>query len=65
MIIGNNKRVMSLNDGSSKMSKSDPSEYSRINLCDDTQTIAKKCKKAKTDSENTITYDKKGLNYLI
>ena len=61
IIIGHNKRVMSLNDGASKMSKSNPSEYSRVNLSDDAQTIAKKCKKAKTDSQNNITYDKKRL----
>ncbi len=61
LIIGENKRVMSLIEGSSKMSKSDPSEYSRINLSDDSEIIAKKCKKAKTDSENIITYDKKRL----
>nr|WP_298930940.1 tryptophan--tRNA ligase [uncultured Erythrobacter sp.] len=44
-------RIMSLRDGSSKMSKSDPSEMSRISLTDDADTIMKKIKKAKTDSE--------------
>ncbi|MCP5396318.1 MAG: tryptophan--tRNA ligase [Sphingomonadaceae bacterium] len=44
-------RIMSLRDGSSKMSKSDPSEMSRINLADDADTIMKKVKKAKTDPE--------------
>jgi tryptophanyl-tRNA synthetase len=44
-------RVMSLRDGSKKMSKSDPSDLSRINLTDDADMIAKKIKKAKTDSE--------------
>ncbi|MEL6277610.1 MAG: tryptophan--tRNA ligase [Pseudomonadota bacterium] len=44
-------RVMSLRDGSKKMSKSDPSDMSRINLTDDPETIAKKFKKAKTDPE--------------
>jgi tryptophanyl-tRNA synthetase len=44
-------RVMSLRDGSKKMSKSDPSDLSRINLTDDADTIAKKIKKAKTDPE--------------
>jgi tryptophanyl-tRNA synthetase len=42
-------RVMSLRDGSKKMSKSDPSDLSRINLTDDADTIAKKIRKAKTD----------------
>jgi tryptophanyl-tRNA synthetase len=42
-------RVMSLRDGTSKMSKSDPSDLSRINLTDDADTIAKKIRKAKTD----------------
>jgi len=44
-------RIMSLRDGSAKMSKSDPSEMSRINLSDDADTIMKKVKKAKTDPE--------------
>ncbi|MCF6321871.1 MAG: tryptophan--tRNA ligase [Rhizobiaceae bacterium] len=44
-------RVMSLRDGSRKMSKSDPSDMSRINLTDDPDTIAKKIRKAKTDPE--------------
>ncbi|MXP30485.1 tryptophan--tRNA ligase [Parerythrobacter jejuensis] len=44
-------RIMSLRDGSAKMSKSDPSEMSRINLVDDADTIMKKVKKAKTDPE--------------
>ncbi len=44
-------RIMSLRDGSAKMSKSDPSEQSRINLADDADTILKKVKKAKTDAE--------------
>ena len=43
-------RVMSLRDGSSKMSKSDTSDYSRILMTDDNDTIALKIKKAKTDS---------------
>jgi len=51
LIFGEAKRVMSLRDGSAKMSKSDPSENSRINLTDDRDTIAKKIRKAKTDSE--------------
>ena len=44
-------RIMSLRDGSAKMSKSDPSDMSRINLADDADTVAKKVKKAKTDPE--------------
>ena len=44
-------RVMSLRDGAKKMSKSDPSDMSRINLTDDADAIAKKIKKAKTDPE--------------
>ena len=42
-------RIMSLRDGTKKMSKSDPSDLSRINLTDDKDTIAKKIRKAKTD----------------
>jgi tryptophanyl-tRNA synthetase len=44
-------RIMSLRDGSAKMSKSDPSDLSRINLSDDDDTIAQKIKKAKSDAE--------------
>ena len=44
-------RVMSLRDGTKKMSKSDPSDLSRINMTDDADTIAKKIQKAKTDPE--------------
>jgi len=51
VIDGPAARVMSLRDGSKKMSKSDPSDMSRINLTDDADTIAKKIKKAKTDPE--------------
>ncbi|EJF85887.1 tryptophanyl-tRNA synthetase [Bartonella vinsonii subsp. arupensis OK-94-513] len=43
-------RIMSLRDGTKKMSKSDPSDFSRINLTDDADLIAKKIRKAKTDS---------------
>jgi len=50
-ILGEATRVMSLRDGSKKMSKSDESDYSRINLTDDADTIALKFRKAKTDSE--------------
>lgn len=51
IIQGEGARVMSLRNGSAKMSKSDPSEYSRINLNDDADTIQQKIKKAKTDAE--------------
>jgi tryptophanyl-tRNA synthetase len=44
-------RIMSLRDGAAKMSKSDPSDMSRINLTDDADTIIQKVKKAKTDPE--------------
>ena len=44
-------RIMSLRDGSAKMSKSDPSDMSRINLTDDADTIMAKVRKAKTDAE--------------
>ncbi len=44
-------RIMSLRDGSAKMSKSEPSDMSRINLSDDADTIAQKIRKAKTDQE--------------
>jgi len=48
-ILGEATRVMSLRDGTKKMSKSDESEYSRINMTDDADTIALKIRKAKTD----------------
>jgi tryptophanyl-tRNA synthetase len=44
-------RIMSLRDGTAKMSKSDPSDMSRINMTDDADTIMSKIKKAKTDPE--------------
>ena len=44
-------RIMSLRDGTAKMSKSDPSDMSRVNLTDDADTIAQKIRKAKTDPE--------------
>ena len=50
VIEGAATRVMSLRDGSKKMSKSDPSDASRINMTDDADTIAKKIRKAKTDA---------------
>src|SRR5689334_14258917 len=51
LIQGPATRVMSLRDGSKKMSKSDPSDLSRINLTDDADTIAAKIRKARTDPE--------------
>ena len=50
LIQKNFSRVMSLRDGKKKMSKSDESDYSRINLSDSSEKIVKKIKKAKTDS---------------
>ena len=50
-IMGTAARVMSLRDGTKKMSKSDPSDQSRINLNDDPDTIAQKLRRAKTDPE--------------
>ena len=49
LIEGPGARIMSLRDGSAKMSKSDPSDQSRINLTDDADTIAGKVRRAKTD----------------
>ncbi|MAP95111.1 MAG: tryptophan--tRNA ligase [Ponticaulis sp.] len=51
LIQGPGARIMSLKDGFKKMSKSDPSDLSRINLTDDADTMARKIKKAKTDPE--------------
>ena len=50
LIKGPGARIMSLRDGTKKMSKSDPSDNSRINLTDDADLIAKKIRKAKTDA---------------
>lgn len=60
VITGPATRVMSLRDGTKKMSKSDPSDLSRIHLTDDADTIAKKIQKAKTDPE-PIPTDEKGF----
>ena len=49
LIMGAAKRVMSLRDGATKMSKSDPSDFSRINLSDSADAVAQKIRKAKTD----------------
>lgn len=60
LIDGPAPRVMSLRDGTKKMSKSDPSDMSRINMTDDTDTIAKKIRKAKTDPDG-LPSDLEGL----
>ena len=60
VIMGPGTRVMSLRDGTKKMSKTDESDYSRINLTDDADTIAQKIRKAKTDPE-PLPSDAKGL----
>ena len=57
MILGEATRVMSLRDGTKKMSKSDSSEQSRISLSDDSDTIALKFRRAKSDSILGIGYD--------
>ncbi len=57
MILKAVKRIMSLQDGARKMSKSDESDLSRINLEDSAEVILKKVKKAKTDSLATINFD--------
>jgi tryptophanyl-tRNA synthetase len=60
LITGPATRVMSLRDGTKKMSKSDSSDNSRINLTDDAETIAQKIRKAKTDPE-PLPSEEKGL----
>src|SRR6056297_2034290 len=60
VIEGAATRVMSLRDGSKKMSKSDPSDASRINMTDDADAIAKKIRKAKTDPD-ALPSEAKGL----
>jgi tryptophanyl-tRNA synthetase len=50
-------RVMSLTDGTKKMSKSDPSDLSRINILDEPELIQKKIKKCKTDLERGLNFD--------
>lgn len=57
LIMGEATRVMSLKDGTKKMSKSDPSELSRITLTDTADAIANKIKKAQTDATPGITYE--------
>jgi tryptophanyl-tRNA synthetase len=60
LIQGPATRVMSLRDGTKKMSKSDASDYSRINLTDDADAVAQKIRKAKTDPE-PLPSEEKGL----
>ena len=60
LIQGPATRVMSLRDGKKKMSKSDASDYSRINLTDDADAVAQKIRKAKTDPE-ALPSEEKGL----
>ncbi|MGF1561853.1 MAG: tryptophan--tRNA ligase [Geminicoccaceae bacterium] len=57
LILGEATRIMSLRDGTKKMSKSDSSDYSRINLSDDADTIAAKIRKAKSDMVVGLRYD--------
>lgn len=57
MIRAEGARVMSLTDGTKKMSKSDPSDQSRIDLTDPIDAIAKKIKRAKTDPERGLWFD--------
>ena len=58
---GPGARIMSLKDGTKKMSKSDPAENSRINLIDDADTISRKIKKSKTDTLGDMPSDIAGL----
>lgn len=60
LILGQATRVMSLRDGTKKMSKSDPSDFSRIHLMDDADTIRQKIRKAKTDPD-PLTADLEAL----
>src|SRR6516225_10714945 len=62
LIQGPATRVMSLRDGTKKMSKSDPSDYSRINLTDDADAIAQKIRRAKTDPD-ALPHEVKGLEH--
>mmetsp|Transcript_11652 Transcript_11652/g.23991 ORF Transcript_11652/g.23991 Transcript_11652/m.23991 type:complete len:330 (-) Transcript_11652:1584-2573(-) len=57
MIVKQGARIMSLTDGTSKMSKSDPNDASRINVLDPPDVIRAKIKKCKTDAEKGIEWD--------
>jgi tryptophanyl-tRNA synthetase len=61
LIEGPGARIMSLKDGTKKMSKSDPAENSRINLIDDADTISRKIKKSKTDTLGDVPSEVAGL----
>ena len=60
-------RIMSLDDPTNKMSKSEPNEYSRINLLDDPKTVKKKIARATTDSQRLIAFDpeRPGITNLL
>ena len=60
LIIKESAKIMSLTDGSNKMSKSDPNENSRISLLDPPEVITRKIKRAKTDSILGLEYNNKG-----
>lgn len=60
-------RIMALDEPTNKMSKSDPNDFSRINLLDDPKTIKKKIGRATTDSEKLVTFDpqRPGITNLL
>src|SRR5213595_2940517 len=62
LIFGAATRVMILRDGTKKMSKSDPSDFSRINLTDDADAVAQKIRRAKTDPD-ALPSEEKGLEH--
>lgn len=62
LIVKETKRIMSLQDGSKKMSKSDIIDNSRINLDDEEEIIIKKVKRAKTDSADNFNYHPNNIN---
>ena len=65
LIFGEATRVMSLRDGRSKMSSSDASDQSRINLTDDADAIAKKIRRAKSDSIMGLSYDPENHQHMV
>lgn len=65
VVKSDHQRVMSLVNANKKMSKSEQSSRSRINLIDDAEMIREKIKRAKTDSLGTITYDPKRIGILV
>ncbi|TKR78228.1 hypothetical protein L596_019069 [Steinernema carpocapsae] len=56
-VCGNHPRIKSLSNPKTKMSKSDPSSLSRIEICDSRNVIVKKCRRAMSDNEGNVTYD--------